>query len=105
MDSPMRAVRAHAMRLLRQWAAEQGVGVVAVINDLNLALRYAEDVLVLGGNARTGAGTGAGVHYGAVLEVLQPALVQQVWGMQCDPVRSSDGALQYIFVADSAIAA
>ena len=113
LDEPTAALdlahQHHAMRLLRQWAAEQGVGVVAVIHDLNLALRYADDVLVLGGNVKTGdgtgIGTGAGVHHGPVLEVLQPALVQQVWGMQCDPVRSSDGALQYIFVADSAIAA
>ena len=97
LDEPTAALdlahQHHAMRLLRQWAAEQGVGVVAVIHDLNLALRYADDVLVLGG--------AAGVHYGAVRDVLQPALVQQVWGMQCDPVHSSDGALQYIFVADS----
>lgn len=105
LDEPTAALdlahQHHAMRLLRQWAAEQGVGVVAVIHDLNLALRYADDVLVLGGNA----GTGAGVHYGAVLDVLQPALVRQVWGMQCDPVHSSDGARQYIFVADTALAA
>lgn len=105
LDEPTAALdlahQHHAMRLLRQWAAEQGVGVVAVIHDLNLALRYADDVLVLGGNA----GTGAGVHHGAVLDVLQPALVRQVWGMQCDPVHSSDGALQYIFVADTALVA
>ncbi len=101
LDEPTAALdlahQHHAMRLLRQWAAQQGAGVVAVIHDLNLALRYADDVLVLGGDA--------GVHHGAVLEVLQPALVRQVWGMQCDPVRSSDGALQYIFVADTALPA
>jgi len=99
LDEPTAALdlahQHHAMRLLRQWAGQQGAGVVAVIHDLNLALRYADDVLVLGGDA--------GVHHGAVLDVLQPALVRQVWGMQCDPVRSSDGALQYIFVADTAL--
>ena len=101
LDEPTAALdlahQHHAMRLLRQWAGQQGAGVVAVIHDLNLALRYADDVLVLGGDA--------GVHHGAVLDVLQPALVRQVWGMQCDPVRSSDGALQYIFVADTALSA
>ncbi|GAO72205.1 heme ABC transporter ATP-binding protein [Comamonas sp. E6] len=101
LDEPTAALdlahQHHAMRLLRQWAGQQGTGVVAVIHDLNLALRYADDVLVLGGDA--------GVHHGAVLDVLQPALVRQVWGMQCDPVRSSDGALQYIFVADTALPA
>ena len=101
LDEPTAALdlahQHHAMRLLRQWAAQQGAGVVAVIHDLNLALRYADDVLVLGGDA--------GVHHGAVLDVLQPALVRQVWGMQCDPVRGSDGTLQYIFVADTALTA
>ncbi|UUC95052.1 MULTISPECIES: heme ABC transporter ATP-binding protein [Comamonas] len=101
LDEPTAALdlahQHHAMRLLRHWAGQQGVGVVAVIHDLNLALRYADDVLVLGGDA--------GVHHGAVLDLLQPALVRQVWGMQCDPVHSSDGALQYIFVADTALPA
>ena len=101
LDEPTAALdlahQHHAMRLLRQWAGQQGAGVVAVIHDLNLALRYADDVLVLGGDA--------GVHHGAVLDVLQPALVRKVWGMQCDPVHSSDGALQYIFVADTALSA
>ena len=101
LDEPTAALdlahQHHAIRLLRHWAGQQGAGVVAVIHDLNLALRYADDVLVLGGDA--------GVHHGAVLDVLQPALVRQVWGMQCDPVHSSDGALQYIFVADTALSA
>lgn len=98
LDEPTAALdlahQHHAMRLLCQWSAEQGAGVVAVIHDLNLALRYADDVLVLGGPA--------GVSWGAAQEVLQPELIERVWGMQCDSVRSSDGALQYIFVAGSA---
>ena len=99
LDEPTAALdlahQHHAMRLLRQWAREQGAGVVAVIHDLNLALRYADDVLVLGGEA--------GVHHGPVLDVLQPELVRRVWGVQCDPVRSSDGVLLYVFVADTAL--
>ena len=101
LDEPTAALdlahQHHAMRLLRDWVSERGVGVVAVLHDLNLALRYADDVLVLGG--------AAGVSWGATQEVLQPELIQRVWDMQCDPVRSSDGALQYLFVAGSAIAA
>ena len=101
LDEPTAALdlahQHHAMRLLRDWASQRGVGVVAVLHDLNLALRYADDVLVLGG--------AAGVSWGATQEVLQPELIQRVWDMQCDPVRSSDGALQYLFVAGSAIAA
>ena len=101
LDEPTAALdlahQHHAMRLLRDWASQRGVGVIAVLHDLNLALRYADDVLVLGG--------AAGVSWGATQEVLQPELIQRVWDMQCDPVRSSDGALQYLFVAGSAMAA
>ena len=93
LDEPTAALDlAHqhqSMALLRRWASEQGVGVVAVLHDLNLALRYADDVLVLGGPA--------GVAWGRTLQTLQPELVQGVWGMRCDKAYSSDGALQYLF--------
>lgn len=101
LDEPTAALdlahQHHAMQLLRGWALQRGVGVVAVIHDLNLALRYADDVLILGG--------AAGVFHGATEEVLQPALAERIWGMRCDPVRGSDGALQYLFVAAGATAA
>jgi iron complex transport system ATP-binding protein len=92
LDEPTAALDlAHqhaAMRLLRQWAG-QGVGVVAVLHDLNLARRYADDVIVLDGEA--------GVHQGPVAEVLQPELIEQVWTMPCQPVTSTDGVVQYLF--------
>lgn len=101
LDEPTAALdlahQHHAMRLLRDWARERGVGVIAVLHDLNLALRYADDVLVLGG--------AAGVSWGATQDVLQPDLIQRVWDMHCDPVRGSDGALQYLFVAADALEA
>lgn len=92
LDEPTAALDlAHqhqSMGLLRRWAVEQGVGVVAVVHDLNLALRYADDVLVLGAGA---------VAWGPALQTLRPELVQRVWGMRCDMAYSSDGALQYLF--------
>ncbi|CAN5393773.1 heme ABC transporter ATP-binding protein [soil metagenome] len=92
LDEPTAALDlAHqhsAMRLLRNWAG-QGVGVVAVLHDLNLALRYADDVLVLGGPA--------GLHAGAAREVLQPSLVERVWAMPCQPVTGGDGVVQFLF--------
>lgn len=92
LDEPTAALdlaHQHAsMRLLRSWAG-QGVGVVAVLHDLNLALRYADDVLVLGG--------AAGLHAGTSRDVLQPSLVERVWVMPCQPVTGSDGIVQFLF--------
>jgi iron complex transport system ATP-binding protein len=92
LDEPTAALDlAHqhaAMRLLRDRAA-QGVGVVAVLHDLNLARRYADDVVVLG--------AAEGVRQGPAADVLEPALIEAVWGMPCQPVRSADGTLQYLF--------
>lgn len=93
LDEPTAALDlAHqhsAMRLLRAWAA-RGVGVVAVLHDLNLARRYADEVVVLGGAS-------GGVRQGAAAEVLEPALIESVWGMPCQPVTSADGTVQYLF--------
>lgn len=78
-----------AMRLLRQWAGGQGVGIVAVLHDLNLAMRYADDVIVLaGGSVR---------QFGATRTVLQPELVEEVWHLPCRAVSTDDGIPQYLF--------
>ncbi|WP_353655629.1 hypothetical protein [Variovorax gracilis] len=73
LDEPTAALdlahRHAAMRLLRDWAG-QGVGVIAVLHDLNLARRYADDVVVLCG--------GGAVHQGSSAQVLQPALIERV---------------------------
>ena len=76
------------MRLMRQWAHTQSTGVVAVLHDVNLALRYADDVLVLGVGA---------CHSGAACDVLTPGLIDTIWGVQCQPVRGEDGVAQYLF--------
>lgn len=93
LDEPTAALDlAHqhsAMRLLRAWAG-RGVGVVAVLHDLNLARRYADEVVVLGGAS-------GGLTQGATAEVLQPALIEAVWGTPCQPVTSADGTVQYLF--------
>ena len=84
------------MRLLRQWAVERGVGVVAVLHDLNLALRYADDALVLGGEGGEDDDA-AGCSFGPVAQVLQPGRIEAVWQMRCEPVALADGMLQYLF--------
>ncbi|MFT3814687.1 MAG: heme ABC transporter ATP-binding protein [Acidovorax sp.] len=92
LDEPTAALDlAHqhqALRLLRAWAVEQGVGVVAVLHDLNLVLRYADDALLLAhGQAQAGP----------VQEVLDEAAIARVWGVGCTCVRGADGVRQYLF--------
>ena len=94
LDEPTAALdiahQHHSMLLLRSLAEEQGIGVIAVVHDLNLALRYAHDVLVIGnGEARCGP----------VAEVLVPECIQRVWGVECTRVEAGDGVTQYLFGA------
>lgn len=93
LDEPTAALDlAHqhqALRLMRGWAHTQGCGVVAVLHDLNLALRYADDVLLLA--------QGDAVCHGAVAEVLTAERIARVWGIACTPVQTAQGQLQYLF--------
>lgn len=79
------------LRTLRQWAREQGVGVLAVLHDLNLALRYADQAWVLDGGVLQASGTPA--------QVLSPALVQRVWQVQASTVHGADGVPQLLIAA------
>ena len=92
LDEPTAALDlAHqhqSLRLLRRLATDQGVGVVAVLHDLNLALRYADDALLLAhGRAQTGP----------VNRVLQEANIARVWNVHCTRVKGADGVPQYLF--------
>ena len=78
-----------ARALAQLWGRRPDVGVVAVLHDLNLARRYADDVVVLCG--------GGAVHQGSAAQVLQPALIERVWSMPCQPVTAADGTTQYLF--------
>jgi len=93
LDEPTAALDlAHqhqALRLLRGWAHGQGVGVAAVLHDLNLALRYADDALLLA--------HGEAASHGPVAEVLTAERIARIWGIDCTPVQTGDGVLQYLF--------
>lgn len=93
LDEPTAALDlAHqhqALKLLRRWSQGQGVGVVTVLHDLNLALRYADDVLVLAG--------GRLQRWGPVGEVLTTELVAEAWGVRCEALAGADGVPQYVF--------
>jgi iron complex transport system ATP-binding protein len=79
------------LRTVRGWAREQGVGVVAVLHDLNLALRYADRAWVLDGGVLQASGAPA--------NVLTPRMVQRVWHVQASAVRAGDGVAQLLMAA------
>lgn len=85
LDEPTAALdlaHQHAlMRLLRRLAHTQGMGVLVVLHDLNLADAYADEAWVLqGGELRASGG-----HE----QVLQPGLIQSVWGLPCERLQAS----------------
>jgi iron complex transport system ATP-binding protein len=92
LDEPTAALdlqHQHRMlQLARTWAKEQGIGVVAVLHDLNLALRYCDSALVLA--------DGQLLMQGKTSDVLTPECIGQVWGVAAHPVIRA-GLLQYVF--------
>lgn len=94
LDEPTAALDlAHqhqAMVLVRRWAVEQGIGVVAVLHDLNLALRYAHDTVLMGAGRCDVGPTG---------ETLDATAIARVWGVECSEVRASDGTPQFLVAA------
>ena len=72
------------MQTVRRWATAEGVGVIAVLHDVNLALRYADQVIVLD--------QGRCVASGSATQTLSPALVRQVWGIDCSLATRPDGS-------------
>ena len=79
LDEPTAALdlaHQHAVMQLMQQRATQGHGVVVVLHDLNLAQAYADQVVVMrDGRLDT---------IGRCEEVLQPSLVQRIWGVLCE---------------------
>ncbi|MBD9392343.1 heme ABC transporter ATP-binding protein [Acidovorax sp. ACV01] len=101
LDEPTAALDlAHqhqAMALVRRWAVEQGIGVVVVLHDLNLALRYAHDSLLLA------PGVTSARAVGATADLLTPATIAQVWGVESTPVSAADGVRQYLVAVQSMV--
>ncbi len=67
----------------RRWAKERGRVVVMAIHDLNLAARFSDRVIVLNG--------GKVVAEGAPEEVLVPDLIERVYEVKLDVLRTSRG--------------
>ncbi|WP_394789304.1 heme ABC transporter ATP-binding protein [Rhodoferax sp.] len=92
LDEPTAALDVHhqhtVLRLARSWAHAHGVGVVAVLHDLNLELRYADQVLLLQ-DGRVQA-------EGAPTQVLDAATVRRIWQVGVNTVHDADGSLQLL---------
>jgi iron complex transport system ATP-binding protein len=71
------------MRTVKNWAAQRGIGVVAILHDINLALRYADAAVVLKDGHLAGSGLAR--------EILTPRLASQVWGVDCSVLKDSSG--------------
>ncbi len=92
LDEPTAALDVHhqhaVLRLARQWAHEHGVGVVAVLHDLNLALRYADQAVLLQAGRVQADGPPA--------QVLDVETVRRIWQVGVHPVRDAQGCLQLL---------
>ena len=92
MDEPTAALdlshQHQVLRLARDWAIQQGVGVVAVLHDLNLALRYADQAVLLQ--------RGQVFAQGAPREVLTEDAVHAVWQVRAQSIQSEDGFAQLL---------
>jgi iron complex transport system ATP-binding protein len=77
LDEPTSALdlaRQHAALASARRFASRGNGVVAVLHDLNLAAQYADRLLLLC--------EGEAIAAGCALEVLDPVLLEQVYGVE-----------------------
>lgn len=65
----------HALlRLAQSWAHKKGVTVLAILHDLNLALAYADEVLILD--------KGRLAAQGPIVEILTPEIVKSVFQVE-----------------------
>lgn len=93
LDEPTAALdlqhQHHAMALVRERTRSDGLGVVVVVHDLNLALRYADDVLLV-------PGQGEAALLGPARAVLTLPTIARVWRVQGEMQTARDGTPQFI---------
>lgn len=87
LDEPLAAMdlchQHQSLTLLKRLAAEEGHAVLVVLHDLNLAARYADQVLLLQ--------EGKLLAQGCVPDVLQPELLSSVFGVRIARLVAEDG--------------
>lgn len=93
LDEPTAALdlrhQHEVLQRVRALAEEEGVGVVAVLHDVNLALRYGDDALLLA--------AGRDARFGTVGDVLVPERIRDVWQVGCEWVRDAGGRAHLLF--------
>jgi iron complex transport system ATP-binding protein len=77
------------MKRIRSFTAGSNVVTVGVVHDLNLAARFAGQILMLNG--------GRVIANGTPSEVLTPERIEQVFGVQPTMVQTKDSGLHLIF--------
>lgn len=99
LDEPTSALdlrwQLQVLQTVHQLAQQQGLVVLAALHDLNLALRFCQQVLVLGAGRAQAVGTPA--------QVLTPDLLARVWGVQARLEHCTQG--HPILLADAALPA
>jgi len=77
------------MKRIRSFTAVSGVVTVGVVHDLNLAARFADQILMLNGGRIVANGTPA--------EVLTTERIEQVFGVEPTMVQTQDSGIHLIF--------
>ena len=92
LDEPVSALDLkHQVRLLDillEQTRQRCCTTLTVLHDLNLALRYAHDVLLLEGGR---------CQFGPMADTLCQDTIARVWQVDCTAVPAQDGVLQYLF--------
>jgi iron complex transport system ATP-binding protein len=91
MDEPTNHLDIHFQHEILQLVRRLELTTIIVLHDLNLAARYCDRLVLLD--------RGAVVAAGSVDEVLDPAVLEPVYGIRIDAVRASDGTRQLLFRA------
>ena len=94
MDEPTNHLDIHFQHEILGLVRDLGVTTVVVLHDLNLAARYCDRLVLLS--------RGQVVVAGAVDDVLDPGVLEPVYGIRVESVRADDGCLQLLFGAGSA---
>jgi len=71
------------LALVKDLAKAHDYGVIVILHDLNLALRYSDDCLLLGGGGIAGSGP--------TEAVLTARTISRFWGYEARVLRTADG--------------